>query len=212
MATHAYRTRTPAANPRLLRGGDAPGRLLSEAEVLALVGQEPEAAPPLLPADVAPWDGAPLLPIAPLPSLKTAFNRRKAIFGAVALAAVPVGVLPGAAAGKSETISNLPVPGSDVRLADHCQRFHDIEAEISALCEAHTGVDCDAMPGWSKLEGRRSVLLYQITETPAVTLAGIAAKARVLQVDTVEAEYQWIDVLSASIADDVLRLHGGARV
>ena len=45
MATHALSTVTSTAHPRFLRGGNAPGRLLSEAEVLALVGNDPEAGP-----------------------------------------------------------------------------------------------------------------------------------------------------------------------
>ena len=164
MATHAYRTRTPVANPPLLRAA-GPCRVLTDAEVLALVGE----APPLLPGPRAfelletgehtasrhPWmscppsaefhdhlaklgepvsealsaasasyrektgllgepvrhGGAPngfkipeenvetllagntLPPPAPLPSLTAAFSRRRAISGAVALAATPVAVL-----------------------------------------------------------------------------------------------------------------------
>ncbi len=180
---------TPASvvqHEALLQGSGEPGRLLP-VDLFAGSGGNPLSSP------------------VPLPSLSAAFSRRRAIFGAVALAAAPVAVL-------SALASTVGISDSDARLMSHCAKFHDLEAVISALCDGYPGVNCDAMPGWNELEGRQSVVLYEITETPAATLAGIAAKARVLQVNTVREDFEWIDVLSASIANDVIRLHGGAHV
>lgn len=85
------------------------GRTIEGQEVCATVAQTPELPPePLLPAP------------APLPSLSSAFSRRRAIFGAVALAAAPTTVLPAAA------------------LA--CQRDTPISAEAAAL-----GAEFDAL-------------------------------------------------------------------
>ena len=146
-----------------------------------------------------------LSPPAPLPSLTHALSRRRAIFGAVAVAAAPLAAVP-AVAGVLK--SEQP---HDARLIAHYDKLHALDAEIRALCEAHPRMNCDQMPGWGDLEGRRTVALYQIAETPAVTLAGIAAKARVLQTREVQEIGEWSEVVANSIAVDVLRLHERAH-
>ena len=200
MAIHAHSTRTPIVHSLLRAAG--PCHVFTDAEVIALTAETVQSLNVLTAETLDMLDA---IEPAPLPSLTSAFSRRRAIFGAVALAAAPVVALPALA-------STIAPAKGDARLLAHCKKFYDIEEAISALCDAYPNADCDRMPGWGELEGRRSVVLYQITERRASTLAGIAAKAKVLQVDTVREDFDWTDALSASIADDVIRLHGEANV
>ena len=71
MAIHGPSIPVPAVQPRFVRGGNAPARVLTRPRLSPLVGVNPAVEP--------------LLPLALLPSLTAAFSRRRAIFGPVSV-------------------------------------------------------------------------------------------------------------------------------
>ena len=110
MAIHAHSTPVPAPQRGLLRAFANPRDLAANhreipgscpptgplADLKSTVAQ-PCNASGLAPEEALASTAAPALSPAPLPSLTSAFSRRRAIFGAVALAAAPVAIAPAAA-------------------------------------------------------------------------------------------------------------------
>jgi len=101
---------------------------------------------------------------------------------------------------------------NDATLIACCDKLRGILAAQRDLCRAYPGIDCDKTPGWDETEEGRAAVLAQVTEMPAAGLAGIAAKAEVLQISDVSEDSMWSDAIGQSIADDVLRLHRAAIV
>ncbi len=142
---------------------------------------------------------------APLPSLPEAFTRRRALFGAVVLAAAPVAALapsPAAAATLSPADARLLVLADAYEALEHRCREHTTahrhlrgrdfeiaEAEFDAIVERFLPIE------------------EEVTATPADSLAGVLAKARMCQVPTLRHCAQFEPVLS--VADDLHRLFGG---
>jgi len=100
---------------------------------------------------------------------------------------------------------------NDATLIACCDKLRGILAAQRDLCRAYPGIDCDKTPGWDETEEGRAAVLAEITEMPAASLAGIAAKAEVLQIPDVSEDSMWSDAIDQSIADDVLRLHEGVH-
>ncbi len=100
---------------------------------------------------------------------------------------------------------------NDATLIACCDKLRGILAAQRDLCRAYPGIDCDKTPGWDETEEGRAAVLAQVTEMPAASLAGIAAKAEVLQISDVSEDSMWSDAIGQSIADDVLRLHEGVH-
>ena len=153
-------------------------------------------------------EAAPLLPPAPLPSLSTAFSRRRAIFGAVALAAAPVAALPAMAAEILPNGAASVLSPNDARLFVLADAYEELEQVCNAHTAAHRGDDRDEVEdefhtiaeGFGPIED-------EMAETPADTMAGVLAKARACQVRTLR-QCAKEDVL-LSAADDLHRLFGG---
>jgi len=157
----------------------------------------------------APVDHRALLPPPPpLPSLPDAFTRRRAIFGAVALAAAPVVAL---AASPATAATLSPADARLVALADayealerRCHEhtaahrhlrgraFEIAEAEFDAIAEGFLPIE------------------EEVTATTADSLEGVLAKARMCQVPSSRHSSQFEHVLS--VADDLHRLFGGRHV
>jgi len=140
---------------------------------------------------------------APLPGLPTALSRRRAIFGAVTLAAVPAAVLPAlATALKSE---ETPADARLVAIADELEAAFRWVAAYPSL-----GMDDDeeSHPEYYAVIGRFGPLEDELEATPADTMVGVLAKARAMQVPTVRdcAHFK----VSNSLADDLMRLHATA--
>ena len=74
-----------------------------------------------------------------------------------------------------------------------CDKLRGILAAQRDLCRAYPGIDCDKTPGWDETEEGRAAVLAQVTEMPAASLAGIAAKAEVLQISDVNEDSMWSD-------------------
>lgn len=135
-----------------------------------------------------------LLPLpAPLPSLSAALSRRRAIFGAVALAAAPVAVMPVAASALSP---------NDCQLVALAAAYEALDAMVNAT---HSEApDYDALTeGFGRIE-------VEVADTPADSLVGVIAKARVCQVPTARAFAENDHILS--VADDLCRLHAAGRL
>ncbi len=157
----------------------------------------------------APGDHRGLLPSPPpLPSLPDAFTRRRAIFGAVALAAAPVATLASLPAAAT-TLS--PVDARLVALADayealerrcheHTAAHRHLRGRALEIAEAEFGGIAE---GFLPIE-------EEVTATTADSLEGVLAKARMCQVPSSRHSSQFEHVLS--VADDLHRLFGGRHV
>ena len=151
MAIHAHSTPVPApqrgllraiahprdlaANHREMPGSCPPAQLSGNSGILPahpLADRESTATQPCNASGLAPEQALAstaaqgLLP-APLPSLTSAFSRRRAIFGAVALAAAPVAIAPAAAvAGDS--------PSTEMGMSAEAA---ELQAEFRSVLEAY---------------------------------------------------------------------------
>ncbi|RYB06248.1 hypothetical protein [Lichenibacterium ramalinae] len=201
MAIHAHSTPVPAPQRGLLRA-------TLVAQPWPLAAPENTAAQPCNSSDLAPEealasiDVAALLP-APLPSLTSAFSRRRAIFGAVVLAAAPV-ALPAAQAASILSANDRRL----VDLADAMWAIHDAaEAHIVEHFERETD---KSEAEFSALTSSYSPVEDELAATPAASMQGALAKARACQVPTLR------DVdggpVALSLADDLYRLHAVGRL
>ncbi len=151
---------------------------------------------------VAMLDG---LTPAPLPSLPDAFTRRRALFGAVVLAAAPVvalAPLPAAAATLSPADARLlaladAYEALERRCHEHTAAHRHLRGRASKIVEAE----------FDAIVERFLPIEEEVTATPADSLAGVLAKARMCQVPTSRQCAQFDHVLS--VADDLHRLFGG---
>ncbi len=162
----------------------------------------------------APIDHRALLPPPPVPSLPDAFTRRRAIFGAVALAAAPaavqaapMGVLktehtPAAASALSPADARLVAladayEAMERRCHEHTAAHRHLRGRALEIAEAEFG---EIAEGFLPIE-------EEVTATPADSLEGVLAKARMCQVPSSRHSSQFEHVLS--VADDLHRLFGG---
>jgi len=150
----------------------------------------------------------PSLPVpVPLPGLPTALSRRRAIFGAVALAAAPVAALaplPAAAVTPSPADARLlalvdAYEALERRCHEHTAAHRHLRGRAREAAEAKFDA---IVEGFLPIE-------EEVTATPADSLAGVLAKARMCQVPTARQCAQFDHVLS--VADDLHRLFGGHR-
>ncbi len=205
MAIDAHSTTAPADHrAKLPPSGNFPPSILGAVPIPTPdLTAETVAMLDAIPAD-APHGGAPILPTAPLPSLPDAFTRRRALFGAVVLAAAPVASLPAVAAAAT------PSP-ADARLMVLADAYEALERRCHEHTAAHRHLrgrafeiaeaEFDAIvEGFLPIE-------EEVTATPADSLAGVLAKARMCQVPTARQCAQVDHVLS--VADDLHRLFGG---
>jgi len=141
---------------------------------------------------------------APLPSLPEAFTRRRALFGAVVLAAAPVASLPAVAAAAT------PSP-ADARLLALADAYEALERRCHEHTAAHRHLRGRAFEiaeaKFDAIVERFLPIEEEVTATPADSLAGVLAKARMCQVPTARQCAQVDHVLS--VADDLHRLFGG---
>ena len=237
MAIHAHSTPMPAPQRGLLRAlgrslslpksGDTPaptglvpahdtrlvaqpwpvheGALSSEPTPLLLKSQEnPEACDALLPA--------------PLPSLTSAFSRRRAIFGAVALAAAPLAVQPAQAA---------PEPAMSVEAAELHTEFQSVLEAYQAASARHEAAEAAfvyveapealyARPGDAVLLGFRSpvrsftegrrwyaerTLIDDLREAPFRYMSGHTDELAVARRDQIVGAWdRWLD--DTKVAED----------
>ena len=134
---------------------------------------------------------------ATVPSLPDAFSRRRTIMGAVALAAAPNTVRPAPAAPRA-------LDPLDARLIHLADAYEVLDRAVEALpSEA---------PEFDALVKRYSGIETEIADTPAASLAGVMAKARVCQFPTIRDFGD--SPIAFSIADDLVRLQveGGLNV
>jgi len=196
MAIDAHSTIAPAVQPGLLR---------------TWAGAVPVPTPDLTAETVAMLDAIPpepgrLLQLpAPLPSMSTALSRRRALFGAVVLAAAPVAALaplPAAAATPSQ---------ADARLLALADAYEALERRCHEHTAAHRHLRGRAFEiaeaEFDAIVERFLPIEEEVTATPADSLAGVLAKARMCQVPTARQCAQVDHVLS--VADDLHRLFGG---
>ena len=113
----------------------------------------------------------------PLPPLTTAFSRRRAVFGAVALAAAPVA----AAAMSAEMLPNGAVSvlsTNDARLVVLADAYEELERRCNAHTAAHRGSDRDeAEDEFNALTEGFGPIEDEMAETPADTMAGGAGES-----------------------------------
>ena len=104
--------------------------------------------------------------------------------------------------------ATTPAQSADAELLALEADLHRLDATIAGMARASAGRDLDEMPGHDDAETCRFEVLDALARVPAFTLAGIAAKARVLKTRDVEEDYMSTCEIAASMADDVLRLLG----
>ena len=142
---------------------------------------------------------------APVPSLPDAFTRRRALFGAVVLAAAPVAALaplPAAAATPSPAEARLlaladAYEALERRCREHTAAHRHLRGRAFKIAEAE----------FDAIVERFLPIEEKMTATPADSLAGVLAKARLCQVPTARQCAQVDHVLS--VVDDLHRLFGG---
>ena len=136
-------------------------------------------------------------------SRSTAFSRRRAIFGAVALAAAPAAVL-----------ASTTHPATEPVLSTNDARLVTLAAELRAVgrtAEDHVasmrlmdwGPDDDSV--WEAIIAGFDPREAEVASLPADTMVGILAKVQASQESGVAGCENGID---ASIVDDLARLHG----
>ena len=102
-----------------------------------------------------------------------------------------------------------PLTPNDVRLTALADAYEAAEAACVAHTEAHRGrPTAESDTAFDDLSDRFGPIEAEMTATPADTMAGVVAKARVFQIPTMR-EYPASEVL-LSLVDDVWRLFGGA--
>ncbi len=129
---------------------------------------------------------------APLPSLVSALSRRRAIFGAVTLAAAPAAALQAAA-------HSAPIPAlspNDARLVALADAYEALDSRVNAMSSE--------APGFDELISRYSDLETDAAETPADSFAGALAKVRLCRSPTAQGCATFEHIVSA--LDDVWRL------
>ena len=138
MAIYAHSTPVPAPQRGLLRAFAHP---LADHESTAA---QPSNASGLAPDRALASTALAALSPAPLPSLTSAFSRRRAIFGAVALAAAPVAIAPAAA-----VAGDFPSTGMSAEAAE-------LQAEFEATAKRHRRAlercdEADAAMDWPEI-------------------------------------------------------------
>ena len=98
---------------------------------------------------------------------------------------------------------------TDDELLTLVAEFLALDAEIERMSLATGDRDLNEQPGYREAEDRRFEAIDAIVALPARTQAGVVAKARMLKVRSVVEDYTATGEISASMAADVLRLHGG---
>lgn len=126
-------------------------------------------------------------------------NRRSLLRG---LAVMPALAAPAAIA------TTAPQPALDVELLALEAELHALDADIDRMAHVTGDRDIDEHPGYEEAEDRRFAVLAAIAVLRARTQAGIVAKARILKSRRVVEDYISTGEISASMADDVLRLLG----
>lgn len=147
---------------------------------------------------------APGLPVpAPLPSISSALSRRAALFGAVtvagvtAVAAVPAMAQAGALSPNDTRLVALAdaYEALDRRCDEHTAVHRHLTGAAAKAADADFNV---LVAGFSPLE-------EELAQTPADSLAGVLAKARVCQNTTLRDS---VEDVSPSIVSDLWRLFG----
>ena len=130
MAIHAHSTPVPALQRGLLRAFAHP---LADPESTAA---QPRDASGLAPEEALASTALAALSPAPLPSLTSAFSRRRAIFGAVALAAAPVAIAPAAA-----VAGDFPSTGMSAEAAELQAEFRSVLETYQAAGAIHEAAE-----------------------------------------------------------------------
>ena len=150
--------------------------------------------------------------IAPLPSLPTAFSRRAALFGAVTATGF-LGAAGTAALGKGDAATAGPsvLTPADARLVELADAYEDIDRQCDAHYEAHGGRASKASEAaFDAITSQFGPVEAEIAETPADTMVGILAKARMCQSRSMRDMCN--PEVALSIADDLVRLHTEGRL
>ena len=126
-------------------------------------------------------------------------SRRAALFGAVALAAGPAAATPAASVALTSLARHSTSGAADSRLAQLADVYEVLDHEVDATHSTR--------PGYTDLIDRYGPIEDELAETPADTMVGVMAKARVMQFASCR-ECAGAE-LGNSIADDLVRLLGG---
>ena len=190
MATYAHSTTAPVVQRSLSRTAGAPCRVLTSDELLAEIAGEIERQAALLPTPT------------PLPSLATAFSRRRAIFGAVVIAAAPVAVL----ASTTHAATASVLSANDARLVTLAAELRAVgraaDDHVASMRSKDRNLDND--PVWDAILDGFDTREAEVAALPADTMVGILAKVQVSRESGVAGCENGID---ASIVDDLARLH-----
>ena len=121
--------------------------------------------------------------VAPLPSLPTAFSRRAALFGAVTATGY-LGAAGTAALGQGMGVTPIPsaLNPADARLVALADAYEDIDRQCDAHYEVHGGRATKASEAaFDAITSQFGPVEDEIAATPADTMVGILAKARMCQ-------------------------------
>ena len=131
--------------------------------------------------DRSPTPATPPSP-APLPSLPTAFSRRAALFGAVTATGF-LGAAGTAALGQGMGITPIPSTGpADARLAALADAYEDLDRQCDAHGETYRGrITKESEAVFDAITSQFGPVEDEIAETPADTMVGVLAKARMCQ-------------------------------
>lgn len=88
-----------------------------------------------------------------------------------------------------------------IALADE---LDSLDARSNALCAAHRDLDYLDTPGIPPIEARRDDVLEALAATPATTMKGFTAKARVLRTKGLRGDMQTHEAIADSLAADIL--------
>ena len=160
----------------------------------------------------AVWPETELPAPVPLPSLPTAFSRRAALFGAVTATGF-LGTAATAALGQGMGITPIPsaLDPADARLVELAALYEDLDRQCDAHNEAYRGrVSKTSEAAFDAITSQFGPVEDEVAETPADTMVGILAKARMCQSRSMRD--MCVPEVGLSIADDLHRLHNEGRL
>ena len=140
--------------------------------------------------------------------MSRALSRRTALRGSLAAS---LGLMAGACSPAKGNAAAPTLSANDRRLVELADAYEVLDRRCDEHTAAHRNDPTNAADAeFNDLTEGLSLIEIEVAETPADTLVGVIAKARMFQVPTARAFFDNDHVVS--LADDVWRLHTTGRL
>ena len=112
----------------------------------------------------------------------------------------------GASGPLAESASDI-ASSDDVELVDTAWHLIACDTALSFLCDS-SPEDAEKIPGWLELDEKRTDYIAILSETPAVGVNGIRAKAVALKRNSVQDCEEEAGSIAGMLADDIISIFG----